>query len=151
MSANDMIFALALASNLNKQQHFNLAYQHIQSWGELELSSIYQIPCRDGVGHEYWNAACLLMTQFTLPEMQLRLKQLERLSGRVRPSHQISLDVDLIAWGNDLSTMQWNEKKQPFALDVKIPLYELWPHHELKVTGCIFPKVDFKLGAVLSG
>lgn len=38
------------------------------------------------------------------------LKKLETDSGRVRPSHHISLDVDLIAWGSDLDHMQFNSK-----------------------------------------
>ena len=54
-------------------------------------------------------------------------------SGRIRPSHQITLDVDLIAWGQDLSSMQFNVKKLPLAVDVKIPLYDIWTDDQFKV------------------
>ena len=59
------------------------------------------------------------------------LKNLETQSGRVRPSHYISLDIDVIAWGKDLEHMQFNPKKLPLANDVKIPLLELWQHEAL--------------------
>ncbi|MEB3767836.1 2-amino-4-hydroxy-6-hydroxymethyldihydropteridine diphosphokinase [Acinetobacter sp. MD2] len=145
MSANDTIFALALASNLSQQQHFSLAYQQIGSWGKVNFSNVYQIPCRDDVGDDYWNAACLLITNLSSSEVESRLKWLETLSGRLRPSHQISLDVDLIAWGNTLTNMQWNRKKLPLAVDVKIPLSELWQHVDLQVSGFQFPKINFNV------
>jgi len=106
------------------------------------------IPCRDGIGENYWNSACLLQVEMTVEEMLQQLKQMEADSGRVRPSHQISLDIDLIAWGSDLSQMQFNPKKLPLALDVKIPMHEIWAHpafeydHQLQ-----YPQV--KLNAVL--
>ncbi|MPW44661.1 2-amino-4-hydroxy-6-hydroxymethyldihydropteridine diphosphokinase [Acinetobacter guerrae] len=144
MNANETIFALALASNLDPEQHFQTAYQTIQSWGEAQFSHVYQIPCRDGVGADYWNSACLLKTSKSRAQLELELKQLEADSGRVRPSHQISLDVDLIAWGNNLNEMRFNSKKMPLAVDVKIPLYELWNNAALYVSACHFPQVDFQ-------
>ncbi|UUM26835.1 2-amino-4-hydroxy-6-hydroxymethyldihydropteridine diphosphokinase [Acinetobacter colistiniresistens] len=131
MNATETIFALALASNLQQQQNFTFAYQQIASLGVVEFSPIYEIPCRDGIGADYWNSACLLKSRCSLAEMTEILKKLEAQSGRVRPSHQISLDVDVIAWGETLEHMQFNPKKLPLALDVKIPLYDLWQHADL--------------------
>ena len=121
-----MIFALALASNKQQQQNFSFAYAQLAGLGRVEFSPIYQIPCRDGVGADYWNAACLLHSQHSVAAIIAYLKKLEQQSGRVRPSHQISLDIDVIAWGGSLVDMQFNPKKLPLALDVKIPLYDLW-------------------------
>lgn len=126
MNATETIFALALASNFESQAHFDHAYQLIQSLGATKFSNIYLIPCRDGVGADYWNSACLLKSELTKDEVIRLLKEIEDHSGRVRPSHKISLDIDLIAWGTDLSQMQFNIKKMPLALDVKIPLSEIW-------------------------
>ena len=98
----------------------------------MKFSSIYQIPCRDGVGADYWNSACLLTSALSVEEMVETLKKLELQSGRVRPSHHISLDIDVIAWGKDLNHMQFNPKKLPLAVDVKIPLVELWQDDALK-------------------
>ncbi|WP_089605064.1 2-amino-4-hydroxy-6-hydroxymethyldihydropteridine diphosphokinase [Acinetobacter piscicola] len=126
MNATETIFALALASNSAPQYHFQKTFAQILSLGEATFSKIYIIPCRDGVGADYWNAACLLKSQLSVDEIITLLKKMEADSGRVRPSHNISLDVDLIAWGNDLTQMQFNPKKLPLALDVKIPMYDIW-------------------------
>ncbi|WP_168398722.1 2-amino-4-hydroxy-6-hydroxymethyldihydropteridine diphosphokinase [Acinetobacter indicus] len=126
MNATETIFALALASNSHPEQHFQQAFAALSRVGRLQCSSIYLIPCRDGIGADYWNAACLLKSEHSVEQILALLKQLEADSGRVRPSHQISLDVDLIAWGTSLEQMQFNPKKLPLALDVKIPMFELW-------------------------
>ena len=131
MNATDTIFALALASNLQQQQNFTFAYEQLAQLGMVEFSKVYEIPCRDGIGEDYWNSACLLKSQLAVDDLMDRLKQLEQQSGRVRPSHDISLDIDVIAWGKTLEQMQFNPKKLPLALDVKIPLYELWQHSDL--------------------
>ncbi|ALH95825.1 2-amino-4-hydroxy-6-hydroxymethyldihydropteridine diphosphokinase [Acinetobacter equi] len=128
MNVTEKIFALALASNFEPQLNFDTAYRQIQSLGETHFSNIYLIPCRDGVGEDYWNSACLLKSHLNEHEMLNLLKKIEEESGRVRPSHKISLDIDLIAWGEQLSNMQFNTKKLPLALDVKIPLCEIWQH-----------------------
>ncbi|MFW2057495.1 2-amino-4-hydroxy-6-hydroxymethyldihydropteridine diphosphokinase [Acinetobacter haemolyticus] len=132
MIATETIFALALASNVQQLENFNFAYAQIMSLGTVEFSSIYEIPCRDGVGADYWNSACLLKSHLSVDEIVDILKKLEQQSGRVRPSHHISLDIDVIAWGESLDQMQFNLKKLPLALDVKIPLYELWPNQILQ-------------------
>ncbi len=132
MIATETIFALALASNVQQLENFNFAYAQIMSLGTVEFSSIYEIPCRDGVGADYWNSACLLKSHLSVDEIVDILKKLEQQSGRVRPSHHISLDIDVIAWGESLDQMQFNPKKLPLALDVKIPLYELWSNQILQ-------------------
>ena len=138
------IFALALASNQSPEQHFKTAFQQIAEWGDVVFSPIYVIPCRDGVGADYWNACCLLKSALSVEEMNYRLKQMEAESGRIRPSHQISLDIDLIAWGADLNQMSFNPKKLPLALDVKIPMRDLWQHEMFQHAAHPFPKVDFR-------
>lgn len=131
MNATETIFALALASNLQQQQNFTFAYEQIAQLGRVVFSPIYEIPCRDGIGADYWNSACLLISQLSIDEITELLKRLEQQSGRTRPSHQITLDIDVIAWGHTLENMQFNPKKLPLALDVKIPLFDLWQHADL--------------------
>lgn len=128
MNATETIFALALASNDHPEQHFQQVYRQIAEMGQVQFSQIYLIPCRDGVGAEYWNSACLLRSSLSVDAVVLILKDMEEKSGRVRPSHQISLDIDLIAWGDDLTDMQFNPKKLPLATDVKIPMSDIWKH-----------------------
>ena len=143
MNATETIFALALASNSQQQHHLKHAFSQIAELGEVTFSKIYLIPCRDGVGADYWNAACLLKSKLSVEDMISILKKMEADSGRVRPSHQISLDVDLIAWGSDLLHMQFNAKKLPLALDVKIPMFDIWQNelfmhnpHEFPIVYC---------------
>lgn len=131
MNATETIFALALASNLQQQQNFTFAYEQIAQLGRVVFSPIYEIPCRDGIGADYWNSACLLTSPLSIDEITELLKRLEQQSGRTRPSHQITLDIDVIAWGNTLEHMQFNLKKLPLALDVKVPLFDLWQHADL--------------------
>ncbi|TCB68472.1 2-amino-4-hydroxy-6-hydroxymethyldihydropteridine diphosphokinase [Acinetobacter sp. ANC 4178] len=141
MNATETIYALALASNLNPQQNFRYAYQQVCALGAVEFSKIYVIPCRDAVGADYWNAACLLHSKLNPEQIIVQLKQWESDSGRVRPSHQISLDVDLIAWGMSLEQMQFNPKKMPLALDVKIPMADVWPDPSFEDSKHQFPTV----------
>ncbi|EOR07952.1 2-amino-4-hydroxy-6-hydroxymethyldihydropteridine diphosphokinase [Acinetobacter sp. ANC 3926] len=131
MNATETIFALALASNVQQQQNFTFAYEQLSNLGTVKFSPIYEIPCRDRIGADYWNSACLLKSRLGVDEMIEILKKLEAQSGRIRPSHHISLDIDVIAWGETLDHMQFNPKKLPLALDVKIPLYDLWQHADL--------------------
>ncbi|MNZ03800.1 2-amino-4-hydroxy-6-hydroxymethyldihydropteridine diphosphokinase [Acinetobacter calcoaceticus] len=145
MNAPEIIFALALASNLDAEQHFTFAYTQLATLGKVQFSSVYQIPCRDGIGDDYWNSACLLKSSLNPSEIEAFLKKLESDTGRIRPSHHISLDVDLIAWGSDLDHMQFNSKKLPLALDVKIPLYELWNCEALQSEAVLYPVVNFKV------
>jgi len=145
LNAPETIFALALASNLDAEEHFTFAYKQLATLGKVQFSSVYQIPCRDSIGDDYWNSACLLKSALSSEQIENFLKQLESDSGRIRPSHHISLDVDLIAWGTNLDHMQFNSKKLPLALDVKIPLYELWHCETLKTDGTLYPVVNFKV------
>jgi len=126
LNATETIFALALTSNHSPQQNFQQSFAQITGLGEVIFSKIYLIPCRDGVGADYWNAACLVKSSLSLAEIVALLKKMEADSGRVRPSHKISLDIDLIAWGSDLQHMRFNPKKIPLALDVKIPMADIW-------------------------
>ena len=143
MNATEKIFALALASNLSPEKHFSKAYEKLRLMGDAVFSNIYLIPCRDGVGADYWNSACLLKSTKTVQEMLDSVKALETEMGRVRPSHKISLDIDVIAWGDDLNQMHFNQKKLPLAVDVKIPLFELWQSDTLKTSHIRYPKVTF--------
>ncbi|AXY59808.1 2-amino-4-hydroxy-6-hydroxymethyldihydropteridine diphosphokinase [Acinetobacter sp. WCHAc010052] len=145
MNATETIFALALASNCNPQPNFQKTFAQIQRMGTSVFSAVYLIPCRDGIGADYWNAACLLKSELTVDEMTAILKKMEADSGRVRPSHHISLDIDLIAWGRDLTAMTFNPKKLPLALDVKIPMMEIWQDDQFRHAEHDFPQVSLNI------
>ncbi len=136
------IYAITIATNLDKSKHLQLCLDMLKSWGSYQVSSVYEIPCRDQVGADYWNAACLLESTMSLDDVLSALKQLEQDAGRKRPSHSISLDVDLIAWGDTFQNMQFNPKKLPLADDVVIPLSEIWKDERLKQITHDFLRID---------
>lgn len=145
MNATATIFALALASNTQPEHHFQIALTQLAQHGHLICSDVYLIPCREGIGADYWNAACLWTSTLSVEEVLAFIKKMEMQSGRVRPSHKIFLDIDLIAWGDHLTQMQFNIKKLPLALDVKIPFYQLWKHAAFQYPYDIqYPKLVFK-------
>jgi 2-amino-4-hydroxy-6-hydroxymethyldihydropteridine diphosphokinase len=84
----------------------------------------------------------LLKSSLSVGDISVLLKNMEAASGRVRPSHQISLDVDLIAWGENLEHMQFNPKKLPLALDVKIPMFDVWKDNAFQHQAHVFPTVS---------
>ncbi|WP_374297579.1 2-amino-4-hydroxy-6-hydroxymethyldihydropteridine diphosphokinase [Acinetobacter sp.] len=136
------IYAIAIATNLDKSKHLQLCLDTLKTWGSCHVSSVYEIPCRDQVGADYWNAACLLESSLTVEQVVTSLKQLEQDTGRKRPSHSISLDVDLIAWGDTFQSMQFNPKKLPLADDVVIPLSEIWQDERLNQITHDFMRID---------
>ena len=138
------IYAIAIASNLDKNKHIQLAIAAMQQLGVCEFSPVYEIPCRDGIGADYWNCACLLNSEQSFAEIEQYLKQLESQTGRKRPSHHISLDVDLIAHGQDLQHMQFNPKKLPLAQDVVIPLSDIWQTNQLEKVQHKFSVIDIQ-------
>lgn len=131
MNAHEQIYALALASNFNARQNLNWAIAQLEVHGVLQLSQIFEIPCRNGVGKHYLNCACLMQSHLSLEHIIQYLQHLEKKAGRVRPSNQISLDIDLIAWQVH-NNWHFNHKKMPFALDVQIPMSELIEHPYFK-------------------
>ena len=136
------IYAIAIATNLDKSKHLQLCLDTLKTWGSCQVSSVYEIPCRDQVGADYWNTACLLESKMTFDDVLSALKQLESDTGRKRPSHSISLDVDLIAWGDTFQNMQFNPKKLPLADDVVIPLAEIWQDERLTQITHDFLRID---------
>lgn len=120
------IYALAIGSNVQREHWIAFAHQQLALLGRCEWSRTYEIPCRAGKGADYYNLALLLYAEVSLPELEQQLKQLEQQAGRVRPSHHIPLDIDVIAHGDSLQYMQIVAKKLPLAFDVCLPLAELW-------------------------
>ncbi len=120
------IYALAIGSNVKREHWIAFARQQLAMLGQCQWSSTYEIPCRDGKGADYYNLAVLLHSGLALPELEQQLKQLEQQAGRVRPSHHIPLDIDMIACGESLQHLRIVAKKLPLAFDVCLPLAELW-------------------------
>ncbi|MDR9778201.1 hypothetical protein RJJ65_37320, partial [Rhizobium hidalgonense] len=46
--------------------------------------------------------------------------------GRVRPSHDIPLDIDIIAYGETVDNLELVASRLPLPFDATKPLSELW-------------------------
>lgn len=121
------LYALAISSNIERWHWSQYARQQLALLGNCQFSSIYQIPCRQGKGADYYNFAAILQTNLTIDGLSQHLKQLEQHAGRVRPSHQIPLDIDIVAYGVDLAHLELVASRLPLPFDATKPLAELWP------------------------
>lgn len=139
-----MLYALAIGSNVDRDYWIDVAVQHLKGWGQCQFSSVFEIPCRDGKGQDYYNLAVLLESELSFDELNQQLKNLEKAAGRVRPSHHITLDIDIIAMGSDVHHFEIVAKRLPLAFDVCLPLAEIWsdcPHYLEKMNYTLVHKV----------
>lgn len=120
------IYALALGSNSQRVHWLQFAVQQLKTLGYCQISAVYEIPCRQGKGADYYNLAVLLSSEINLVALEDYLRDLEQQAGRVRPSQLITLDIDVIAHGEQLDQLQLIAKRLPLPIDVSLPLSELW-------------------------
>ena len=120
------LYALAISTNQNRLHWARVAMQQLSSMGKCQFSRIYQIPCRQSKGADYYNFAALLDSQLSFAALDESLKKLEASSGRVRPSHDIPLDIDIIAFGKQLNDLKLVTSRLPLPFDATQPLSELW-------------------------
>jgi len=121
-----MRFWLALGSNHQSKAHLDVACTMLATLGALELSSRFETTPRCGYGVNYCNMAVQLDAAISVDEMLSEIKRLEALAGRVKPSEIVPLDIDLIAW-QDGQTIRFDPHRLPLALDVILPMQEIWP------------------------
>ena len=121
-----MLYALAISSNQNRTHWTQVAMQQLGALGNCEFSPVYQIPCRQDKGADYFNFAALLETTLNFDALNDALKQLEQSAGRIRPSHDIPLDIDIIAFGEKLDHLQLVASRLPLPFDAVKPLSDLW-------------------------
>lgn len=121
------LYALAISSNTVRRHWSQYARQQLVLLGDCQFSTVYQIPCRQGKGADYYNFAALLHSDLSFDCLSERLKQLEQHAGRVRPSHQIPLDIDIVAQGINLAHLELVASRLPLPFDAIKPLAELWP------------------------
>lgn len=121
------LYALAISSNTARRYWSQFAQQQLALLGNCQFSTVYQIPCRQGKAADYYNFAALLHSDLSFDSLNESLKKLEQQAGRVRPSHQIPLDIDIVAHGRDVSQLNLVASRLPLPFDAIKPLAELWP------------------------
>jgi 2-amino-4-hydroxy-6-hydroxymethyldihydropteridine diphosphokinase len=103
-------YAIALGSNRRHHRHggpervLAAAVAALSQIGEVsQVSATVRTPAMGPAGRSFANAALLLETMFSPPDLLLRLKQVERAFGR-RPGRRWGprvLDLDIILWSED--------------------------------------------------
>lgn len=125
--------------------------QQLGALGSCQFSSVYQIPCRQGKGADYYNFAALLSTTLDFEQLNAVLKQLEQQAGRVRPSHDIPLDIDIIAWGETVDNLQIVASRLPLPFDATKPISEFWPACPDSITTMPYQVVELdKLNSMIA-
>ena len=91
---------IALGSNINAEDNFNKSLFHLQQFGFIMQRSAFikTKPLKFEDQPEFLNGAILFHTKRSLSELQMQLKQIEALLGRVRTENknaprEIDLDV----------------------------------------------------------
>ena len=124
-----MIYALALGTNIDHAAALQQVHAALEQLGACRYSPIYELPDRAGRAHLlYWNQAVLLQAQgLACEDLMLKLEEIERRCGRVRPSQYVRMDIDLIAAGAQATTLQVISERLPLPADVYLPMLALWP------------------------
>ena len=125
-----MIYALALGTNIEHAAALQQVHAALEQLGTCQYSAIYELPDRAGRAHLiYWNQAVLLEARgLDCETLLLQLNQIEQRCGRIRPSQSVRMDIDLIAAGTQVATLQVVTARLPLPADVYLPLLALWPN-----------------------
>jgi len=123
-----MMYAVSIGSNFQHLDAFAQAKRALSQLGVCQFSACFELPDRDGSAQVFWNMAALVDSPIgQATEFERLLHQIEADCGRIRPSKQVRLDLDLIAYGQDQASLQILPKRLPLTVDVQMPLQTLWP------------------------
>lgn len=93
---------LSLGSNINRKKNIRSALHHLaQTFGQLDLSTIYETDAVGFVGDPFLNLAVGLSTTLTPSQVAVCLKNIEDNHLRTRNSKKFSartLDIDLLLY-----------------------------------------------------
>lgn len=125
---------VALGSNINAEENFNNALVHLQKLGFLmqRTDFIKTKPLKFESQPEFLNGAILLHTLKSRSELQMHLKQIEALLGRVRTANKNApreIDLDIITYNSFV--IDDNLKDFPFLIEF---VQQLQPEIQLEIT-----------------
>lgn len=111
---------VSLGSNINAQENFATALQQLQQIGKIvqRTEFIKTTPLKFEDQEDFLNGAILLLTKKSLSELQLELKQIEAIMGRVRTENKNAprkIDLDVTTFNGFLIDNEINEL--PFLVD----------------------------------
>ena len=91
---------LSLGSNIQPRRNICAALDALQvSFGDLEISSVYESEAVGFKGHNFYNLVVGINTDMPVAQISARLKQIEDSNGRDRSAPRFSarsLDIDIL-------------------------------------------------------
>ena len=95
---------LGIGSNIQRKQHIKQAIDTLRmTFGELQISPIYETEAIGFAGDPFYNCVVGITTEFSLLELANHLRNIEANNGRVRGEKKFSartLDIDIICYGD---------------------------------------------------
>ncbi|TVO38574.1 2-amino-4-hydroxy-6-hydroxymethyldihydropteridine diphosphokinase [Vibrio algivorus] len=123
---------IGVGSNLEPEKHVKAAFEELNFLGELRASKVYQCQPVGFDSHVFYNLVFELETSLSLPELQIKLKDIELKWGREIEAQKFqdrTLDLDILLYGNVVSTVKpILPRADIFHYEFVLqPLYELCP------------------------
>ncbi len=133
---------LSLGSNIDREKNIRFAVAEIQErFGELDMSQVYEADSVGFSGPSFLNMVVGFDSADTLIEVRAYVREVERISGRVRGKKSFDsriLDIDVLLFGdNDLRNEGFNIPRDEickYAYVLK-PLSDLYPDRAHPICG----------------
>ena len=92
---------VSLGSNVVPAKNISLALKALRYlFDELTLSTIYESKPVGFLGHNFYNLVVAFETELTLNIVTNELKQIEKAQGRSRIKNQVTIDLDILLYGD---------------------------------------------------
>lgn len=126
---------ISIGSNVEPEKYLPLAVDQLNQLGQVTVvSNVYQSEAVGSPGApDFLNAAALLCTSLTAPQIRDQLRRIEKQLGRVRQDDKSvarTIDLDLCLYGSHVvTTAQWSLPHREVTKQayVAVPLAELAP------------------------
>jgi 2-amino-4-hydroxy-6-hydroxymethyldihydropteridine diphosphokinase len=123
---------LSLGSNIDRYQHITAALDALDStFGDLEISSVYESDSVGFKGSSFLNMVVGLETDWSVGELSRWLKNLEDQNGRKRGGPKFAprtLDVDVLTYDNRIGVIDGVELPRG---EILYNAFVLWPLAEI--------------------
>ena len=122
---------ISIGSNINRNQNISASLSALeQTFGQLNISSIYESEAVGFAGENFYNLVVGAQTEFSIAMVVEALKKIEDENGRVRGGERFSartLDLDLLTFDDLIA----EEPAQIPRDEITKNAFVLWPLAEI--------------------
>lgn len=139
---------VSAGSNHNRQQNIAMALGRLKArFGRLQVSPVYESPAVNGKGAAYYNLAVGFETDESAAALRASLREIEEALGRDRSRpEQVSIDLDLLLYGDSVETVAGCELPHP---DLRRHRHVLQPLADI-AADLVLPGTDRSLISLLA-